>query len=145
MRLTSADFAWPLCVVFCHQKSITPHDPVSASHAVMPVRAVHHAGAVRSRATARWCRVKAVLRSPPSPILRLPIPLLLPCEVLLQVAEYLPPESVVALVCCCKYMAGLYCEDGTRPTEHLWNALLARTFPARHTGAPGPNVLISDI
>ncbi len=105
----------------------------------MPVRAVHHAGAVRSRATARWCRVKAVLRSPPSPILRLPIPLLLPCEVLLQVAEYLPPESVVALVCCCKYMAGLYCEDGTRPTEHLWNALLARTFPARHTGAPGPN------
>ena len=103
----------------------------------MPVRAVHHAVVVRNRASAQWCRVRAALRAVPPA--RLPIPLLLPCEILLQIAEWLNPESVVAVVCCCKYMCGLYCEDGTFNTEQLWNHLLQRTFPCRHTGAPGPN------
>ena len=57
---------------------------------------------------------------------RFPIPLLLPCEILLQLVEMLPPEAVVCLVCTCSYMRGLYCEDAIYPTETLWHALLEK-------------------
>ena len=106
----------------------------------MPVRVVHHSMVVRalnSRATASWGRVRSAFKPPPPA--RFPIPLLLPCEILLIVAEMLPPEACACLVNCCSYMRGLYCEDGTFATEQLWNALLRRTFPQRYTGAPGPN------
>ena len=106
----------------------------------MPVRAVHHSTVVRSvqhRASVGWGRIKGALRPPVT--LRYPIPLLLPCEILLQLIELMSPEAAVCLVCSCKYMRGLYCEDATYPTENLWHSLLLRTFPARLTGAPGPN------
>ena len=106
----------------------------------MPVRVVHHSMVVRalnSRATASWGRMRSAFKPPPPA--RFPIPLLLPCEILLIVAEMLPPEACACLVNCCSYMRGLYCEDGTFATEQLWNALLRRTFPQRYTGAPGPN------
>ena len=106
----------------------------------MPVRVVHHSTVVRalnSRATASWGRVRSAFKPPPPA--RFPIPLLLPCEILLIVAEMLPPEACACLVNCCSYMRGLYCEDGTFATEQLWGALLRRTFPQRYTGAPGPN------
>ena len=73
-------------------------------------------------------------------VVHFPIPLALPVEILLGLFEMLPPEAVVSLVCCCRYMHGLYCEDGTFATDQLWDALLRRTFPLRLTGAPGPNV-----
>ena len=106
----------------------------------MPVRVVHHSMVVRalnSRATASWGRMRSAFKPPPPA--RFPIPLLLPCEILLIVAEMLPPEACACLVNCCSYMRGLYCEDGTFATEQLWGALLRRTFPQRYTGAPGPN------
>ena len=106
----------------------------------MPVRVVHHSMVVRalnSRATASWGRVRSAFKPPPPA--RFPIPLILPCEILLIVAEMLPPEACACLVNCCSYMRGLYCEDGTFATEQLWAALLRRTFPQRYTGAPGPN------
>ena len=107
---------------------------------IMPVRVVHHSMVVRalnSRATASWGRMRSAFKPPPPA--RFPIPLLLPCEILLIVAEMLPPEACACLVNCCSYMRGLYCEDGTFATEQLWGALLRRTFPQRYTGAPGPN------
>jgi hypothetical protein len=106
----------------------------------MPVRVVHHSMVVRAlnnRATASWGRVRSAFKPPPPA--RFPIPLILPCEILLIVAEMLPPEACACLVNCCSYMRGLYCEDGTVATEQLWAALLRRTFPQRYTGAPGPN------
>ena len=106
----------------------------------MPVRVVPHSMVVRalnSRATASWGRVRSAFKPPPPA--RFPIPLILPCEILLIVAEMLPPEACACLVNCCSYMRGLYCEDGTFATEQLWAALLRRTFPQRYTGAPGPN------
>ena len=53
--------------------------------------------------------------------------------------ELLPPESTVSVVCCCWYMHGLYCEEGTFAADQLWAQVLKRTFPHRLTGAPGPN------
>lgn len=106
----------------------------------MPVRVVHHSNVVRAvhhHASVGWGRIKGVLRT--TSTLRLPIPLLLPCEILLQLVDLLPPESAVCLVCACKYMRRLYCNDVSYPTDFLWEALLARTFPSRLTGAPGPN------
>ena len=98
---------------------------------------MHHSLVVRARMSANWNRVKASMRAPVPA--RYPIPLLLPCEILLIVCEMLPPEACACLVNCCKFMHGLYCEDGSVWTEQLWNALLRRTFPQRYTGAPGPN------
>ena len=95
------------------------------------------ASEARTRATSGWGRVRSAFKPPPPA--RFPIPLLLPCEILLIVAEMLPPEACACLVNCCSYMRGLYCEDGTFATEQLWGALLRRTFPQRYTGAPGPN------
>jgi hypothetical protein len=82
--------------------------------------------------------MRAAMR--PVPPNRFPIPLALPCEIALALFEMLPPESVVSVVCCCWYMYGLYCEDGTFASDQLWAAMLQRTFPSRLTGAPGPNV-----
>ena len=101
----------------------------------MPARMVHR---FQHRASAGWGRVRAVLKpSPPPP--PFPIPLALPIELQLAIFEQLPPESIVALVCCCSYMHGLYSDDGSFATEQLWGPLLRRTFPSRLTGAPGPN------
>jgi len=102
-----------------------------------PVRMVHHFQAIQRSTTASLSRVRAVLKTPPSS--RFPIPLALPCELVLCIFEMLPPEAVVSLVCCCWYMHGLYCEEGTFAADQLWAHLLKRTFPARLTGAPGPN------
>ena len=105
-----------------------------------PVRMVHHSIVVpswRNRASASWGRVRAAMSKPGPP--QYPIPLLLPCEILLIICEMLPPEACACLINCCSYMRGLYCEDGTFATEQLWVALLRRTFPQRYTGAPGPN------
>ena len=118
----------------------THHLPLRRLLFAMPVRVVHHSMVVRalnSRATASWGRVRSAFKPPPPA--RFPIPLILPCEILLIVAEMLPPEACACLVNCCSYMRGLYCEDGTFATEQLWAALLRRTFPQRYTGAPGPN------
>ena len=82
--------------------------------------------------------VRAALK-PPEEKRRFPIPLALPCEIMLGVFEMLPPEAAVAVVCCCWYMHGLYCEEGTFAADQLFAHLLKRTFPARLTGAPGPN------
>ena len=97
-----------------------------------PVRMVHHSIVVpswRNRASASWGRVRAAMSKPGPP--RYPIPLLLPCEILLIICEMLPPEACACLINCCSYMRGLYCEDGTFATEQLWVALLRRTFPQR--------------
>lgn len=103
-----------------------------------PVRMIYHLSTkVQDRASASWGRVRAVLRA--SPAARFPIPLVLPCEILLGVIEMLPPESAVSLVCTCWYMRGLYCEEGTFVADQFWDQLLRRTFPMRLTGAPGPN------
>ena len=77
--------------------------------------------------------------SSPAATERYPIPLALPCELFLGLCDLLPPEAVVALVCCSSYMRALYCEEGTFAADQLWHHLLGRTFPARLTGAPGPN------
>jgi len=98
----------------------------------------HFPTKVQHRASASWGRVRAAMRTAPPN--RFPIPLALPCELALGLFEMLPPETVVCLVCCCWYMYGLYCEDGTFASDQLWDALLRRTFPSRLTGAPGPNV-----
>ena len=84
--------------------------------------------------------MRAVFRHAPvvSPT-RFPIPILLPCEIVMDLVERLSPEAAVRLVCCCQYMRGLYCEDGIFPTDDLWASLLLRTWPTRLTGAPGPN------
>ena len=114
--------------------------PLRSKLFTMPVRVVHHSMVVRAlnnRATASWGRVRSAFKPPPPA--RFPIPLILPCEILLIIAEMLPPEACACLVNCCSYMRGLYCEDGTFATEQLWAALLRRTFPQRYTGAPGPN------
>ena len=104
----------------------------------MPARMVHHfSNAVQHRASASWGRVRAALRS--SQAARFPIPLALPCEIMLAIFEMLPPESAVSVVCCCQYMQALYCEEGTFFADQFWDGLLRRTFPARLTGAPGPN------
>ena len=107
----------------------------------MPVRAVHHGlSPVRlaSRGlSAGWERMRSSLRPAPAP--RLPIPLMLPCEIFDLVVQQLPPEAVVRLICSCRYLRGLYCENGSDVTNGLWEALLRRTFPTRFTGAPGPN------
>lgn len=73
------------------------------------------------------------------PPVRFPILLALPVEIVLGLFEMLPPEAIVSAVCCCWYMYGLYCEDGTYAGDQLWDPLLRRTFPSRLTGAPGPN------
>ena len=107
----------------------------------MPVRAVHHSTVVRAvhhRASATVNRMRAAI-SPSKVLPRFPIPLLLPCEILLKVVDDMPPEAAVCLVCTCKHMRGLYSEDGIYPSDALWTSLLARTFPVRLTGAPGPN------
>ena len=103
----------------------------------MPARMVHHFQALQRSTSASWGRVKAALKAPTST--RFPIPLALPCEIMLGVFEMLPPEAVVSVVCCCWYMHGLYTEEGTFAADQLWDHLLKRTFPVRLTGAPGPN------
>jgi len=100
---------------------------------------VHHFQALQRSTTGSWGRILARAGSKAPPMTRLPIPLMLPCEILLGILEMLPPEAVVSLVCCCWYMHGLYCEEGTFAADQLWSHLLKRTFPARLTGAPGPN------
>ena len=101
---------------------------------------VHHLipSTIANRASASMNRMRAVLTPIPAKS-RFPIPLALPCEIMLAIFEMLPPESAVSLVCCCWYMNGLYCEEGTFPADELWAQLLRRTFPLRLTGAPGPN------
>jgi hypothetical protein len=109
----------------------------------MPVRMIHKtAQAVQQRASRSWGRMmSSALTKDPSggPSKKFPIPLALPCEIMLGIFEMLPPESAVSLVFCCWYMRGLYCEEGTFPADQLWAQLLRRTFPVRLTGAPGPN------
>jgi hypothetical protein len=120
---------------------------LSRRHGRMPTRMVHHlrpsavATAVANRASASLARMRDFSLSSAPPIKsRFPIPLALPCEIMLAILEMLPPESAVSLVCCCRYMHGLYCDDeGTFPADQLWDHLLRRTFPLRLTGAPGPN------
>ena len=120
---------------------------LSRRHDRMPTRMVHHlrpsavATAVANRASASLARMRDFSLSSAPPIKsRFPIPLALPCEIMLAILEMLPPESAVSLVCCCRYMHGLYCDDeGTFPADQLWDHLLRRTFPLRLTGAPGPN------
>lgn len=105
----------------------------------MPARMVHHFQAMQRTTSASFLRgVRAMVKPTPTAV-RFPIPLALPCEIMLGIFEMMPPESVVAVVCCCWYMHGLYCEEGTFAADELWKHLLARTFPARLTGAPGPN------
>lgn len=100
---------------------------------------IHHfSQSIQRRTSDSWGRIQNTLKKTP-PSSRFPIPLALPCEIMLGVMEMLPPESVVAVVCCCQYMHGLYTEEGTFVADQLWDQLLRRTFPARLTGAPGPN------
>lgn len=106
----------------------------------MPVRAVHHSTVVRAvhhRASAIKGRIKGALRPPATA--RFPIPLYLPCEILLLVIDELPPEAAVCLLCACKDVRTLYCDDSIYPSNTVWRSLLSRTFPLRLTGAPGPN------
>lgn len=112
----------------------------------MPTRMVHHllpsavASAVARRASRAASQIQSSLSPAPPIKSRFPIPLALPCEIMLAIFQMLPPEAAVSLVCCCRYMHGLYCDDeGTFPADQLWDQLLRRTFPSRLTGAPGPN------
>ena len=108
---------------------------------------VHHFTAMRSTSASWGRRLQEGMRTasggllskPPPPTSRFPIPLALPVEIMLGIFEMLPPEAAVSVVCCCWYMHGLYCEEGTFASDQLWTHLLKRTFPARLTGAPGPN------
>ena len=110
-------------------------------------RMVHHFTAMRSTSASWGRRLQEGMRTasggllskPPPPTSRFPIPLALPVEIMLGIFEMLPPEAAVSVVCCCWYMHGLYCEEGTFASDQLWTHLLKRTFPARLTGAPGPN------
>ena len=104
----------------------------------MPARMVHHFQALQKTTSASWGRMSRMIK--PVPVsARFPIPLVLPIEIMLGIFEMMPPEAVVAAICTCWYMHGLYCEEGTFAADELWKHLLARTFPARLTGAPGPN------
>ena len=122
--------------------------PVHTTSKTMPApRMVHHFTAMRSTSASWGRRLQEGMRTasggllskPPPPTSRFPIPLALPVEIMLGIFEMLPPEAAVSVVCCCWYMHGLYCEEGTFASDQLWTHLLKRTFPARLTGAPGPN------
>ena len=103
-----------------------------------PPRMIHHINALKgsSLSRIRFSSSKAEKASSTG----FPILLALPVEIILGLFEMLPPEAVMRAVCCCWYMYGLYCEDGTFASDQLWDTLLRRTFPSRLTGAPGPNV-----
>ena len=78
--------------------------------------------AVQQRASMSLSFIRAAFRS--SGDTRFPIPLLLPCDLVDLLVALLPPEAVVALVCCCKTLHRRFSSAQTPEAELLSGQLL---------------------